>query len=114
MTIQLTAVLDIALTHTADSESALTALAKAAATEPGVLDHGFWRDPTHPGAPRCRNLQRPPAVAGHRLPRASRNPLRPHPDPDAPHLARSAAVLSRSSQVTRSVTVSSLDGGRHA
>jgi hypothetical protein len=55
MTIQLTAVLDIALTHTADFESALTALAKAAATEPGVLDYGFWRDPTHPGAPRCRS-----------------------------------------------------------
>jgi quinol monooxygenase YgiN len=70
MTIQLTAVVDIALTHTADFESALTALAKAAATGPGVLDYGFWRDPTHPGAP---------AVAGH-----------------------------------RSVTVSSLDGGRHA
>ena len=49
MTIQLTAVLDIALTHTADFESAITALAKAAATEPGVLDYGFWRDPTHPG-----------------------------------------------------------------
>ncbi|MEV0639670.1 hypothetical protein AB0I77_32990 [Streptomyces sp. NPDC050619] len=44
MTIQLTAVLPIALTHTADFESALTVLAKAAATEPGVLDHGFWRD----------------------------------------------------------------------
>jgi hypothetical protein len=74
MTIQLTPVLDIALTHTADFESAPTALAKAAASEPGVLDYGFWRDPTHPGAPR----------------------------------------FSRSSQVTRSVTVSSLDGGRHA
>ena len=35
MTIQLTAVLDIALTHTAGFESALTALAKATATEPG-------------------------------------------------------------------------------
>ena len=54
MTIQLTAVLDIAPTHTADFESALTALAKAAATERGVLDYGFWRDPTHPGPPRCR------------------------------------------------------------
>jgi|HubBroStandDraft_5_1064220.scaffolds.fasta_scaffold98204_2 hypothetical protein len=74
MTIQLTPVPDIALTRAADSESALTALAKAAATEPGALDHGFWRDPAHPGAPR----------------------------------------FSRSSQVTRSVTVSSLDGGRHA
>ncbi|MGW5229264.1 putative quinol monooxygenase [Nocardia niigatensis] len=49
MTIQLTAVPDIALTHTADFESAITALAKAAATEPGVLDYGFWRDPTRPG-----------------------------------------------------------------
>ncbi|MBX7554657.1 antibiotic biosynthesis monooxygenase [Streptomyces sp. NPDC004232] len=51
MAIQLTAGPDIARTHTADFESAITALAKAAATEPGVLDHGFRRDPTHPG--RC-------------------------------------------------------------
>ena len=50
MTVQLTAVLDIALTNTADFESALTALAMASATEPGVLDHGFWRDPTHRAA----------------------------------------------------------------
>ncbi|MFC4048998.1 hypothetical protein ACFOY4_04815 [Actinomadura syzygii] len=37
MTIQPTEVLDVELTHTADFESALTAFAKAAATEPGVV-----------------------------------------------------------------------------
>ncbi|MET8431054.1 putative quinol monooxygenase [Nocardia sp. NPDC004860] len=49
MTIQLTAVLDIAPAHTAAFEAAITTLAKAATTEPGVLDYGFWRDPAQPG-----------------------------------------------------------------
>ncbi|WP_425458645.1 antibiotic biosynthesis monooxygenase [Actinomadura decatromicini] len=48
MAIQLTAVIDIPPTHAAEFESALTAFAEAAATEPGVLDHGIWRDATHP------------------------------------------------------------------
>lgn len=45
MTIPLTVVLDIALTHTADFESAFTALAKAAATEPvcSATDSGATR-----------------------------------------------------------------------
>src|SRR5689334_20426526 len=49
MAIQLTAVLDIVPTHTTDFEAAIAALAKAATTEPGVLDYGFWRDPAEPG-----------------------------------------------------------------
>jgi quinol monooxygenase YgiN len=91
MTIQLAAVLDIALTHTADFESAVTALAKAAATEPGVLDHGFRRDPTHPG--RCLIRERyadQAAVDTHlALPdvRAGRPPTPTHsskPPPSSP------------------------------
>ncbi|WP_458687553.1 putative quinol monooxygenase [Nocardia tengchongensis] len=117
MAIQLTAILNIIPSRTADFESALTALAKDAATEPGVLDYGFWRDPSHAGRYLLRELYADqtavdthmarPAVAAFVADLPNWLAGDTHAD------LESTAALTRI-PLSRSVMVSSLDGGRHA